>query len=133
MRKLIGLAFILTVALDRVLSSPTFTPKNDDLKAIVSVNLDDPLFVTDDRFLSLGMDSNLIRDRWETFDFNSVKLKTLAKGLTPAYMRLMGTDGDRMLFVRDDIEQKSLERLRGWPFPSTSFNMTSSDWDSINT
>ena len=98
--------------------------------ATVTVNLLHPLHVTDARFLSLGMDSNLIRDRWETFDFASAKLQTLARGLAPAYLRLMGTDGDKMLFVRNDGGGRS--GWNSWPFPETKFNMTSRDWDSIN-
>ena len=74
------------------------------------------------------MDSNLIRDRWETFDFYSKRLKTLAKGLSPAFLRLMGTDGDRMIFVRNFSETN----LKSYPFPDTSFNFSAQDWDNIN-
>ena len=97
-------------------------------KVLIRLNEIDALYTTDDRFFSLGMDSNLIRDRWETFNFSSKRLKTLAKGLSPAFLRLMGTDGDRIEFVRNITESK----LNGWPFPHTTFYFSAQDWDNIN-
>ena len=100
------------------------------LERTVMIRLDEiePAYTTDERFLSLGMDSNLIRDRWETFDFSSKRLHTLAKGLSPAFLRLMGTDGDRMIFVRNVSESN----LKSYPFPDTRFNFSAQDWDNIN-
>ena len=95
---------------------------------MIRLNEVEPVYLTDERFLSLGMDSNLIRDRWETFDFSSERLKTLAKGLSPAFLRLMGTDGDRMIFVRNVSESN----LKSYPFPDTRFNFSAQDWDNIN-
>lgn len=92
--------------------------------ANIIVKTDAPIHTTDHRYLSLGMDSNLIRNRWETFDFHSNRLKTLAKGLSPAFLRLSGTDGDRLIF------NASTSRLTA--FPNTTFSMTVADWDSIN-
>ena len=101
--------------------------------------------VTHPWYLSLGMDSNLIRDRWETFDFASLRLCTLAKGLSPAYLRLMGTDGDRMIFEDRDFptscpsqgEECPMEPM--WTpgvwhhhYLPTNFTMFANDWDAIN-
>lgn len=98
-------------------------------KIMMILNEEATVAVANERFLSLGMDSNLIRDRWESFDFSSVRLKTLAKGLSPAFLRLMGTDGDRMVFVKGS-ERSHLGG--GPPFPSNSFNFTENDWNKIN-
>ena len=95
---------------------------------MIILNEENKLFTTNEWFLSLGMDSNLIRDHWETFSFTSVRLKTLAKGLSPAFLRLMGTDGDRMIFVRNT----SAIYVNSYPFPSTKFNFTETDWNNIN-
>ncbi len=105
-----------------------------------------PLHQTDSRFLSLGIDVNLVRNRWQTFDFHSTRLRTLAKGLSPSYLRLSGTDADRLIYKPDDndiypterqeampVKQKLRQRgVPQYPFPTTNFSMTTKDWDNIN-
>jgi heparanase 1 len=54
---------------------------------------------------------------------------TLAQGLAPSFLRLMGTDGDRMRFSFNKTEANS----NGFFFPTTNFVMTSDDWDNLNT
>ena len=102
----------------------TCQANSQSMIATISVNGTSAIHVTDKRYLSFGMDSNTVRQHWVTFNFSSVRLRTLAKALAPAYLRLSGTDGDRLLFnVTDD-------QLR--TFPSTTFSMSPSDWDNIN-
>ena len=70
----------------------------DAATATVSVDGTKAVHVTNERYLSFGMDSNTVRNHWGAFDFKSVRLKTLAKALAPAYLRLSGTDADRLIF-----------------------------------
>ena len=42
-------------------------PKSVPVK--LSVDLMQPTYVLSDKYLSYGMDSNLIRNRWQSFDF----------------------------------------------------------------
>ena len=46
------------------------------------------VFKTDQKFMSVALDSGLIHYRWDNFDFRSAKLRTFAKGLAPAYLRI---------------------------------------------
>ncbi|ELU03114.1 hypothetical protein CAPTEDRAFT_198298 [Capitella teleta] len=100
------------------------------LKAEIQVQVSSASFVTHPWFLSWGMDSNLIRNHWQTFDFESVKLRTLARGLSPALMRLMGTDGDHMIYVEDGAKIRFNPQKTG--FPPSNFTFNSTDWDNIN-
>ena len=105
--------------------------------AYLTVDLDTAILTTDERYLSLGMDSNLIRDRWKNFDFYSRRLMTLARGLSPAYLRLSGTDADRMIFDPNadncELLASGGDKVHGNPpFPASNFTMTAQDWDNIN-
>ena len=102
-----------------------------------------PVNTVNERYLSLGMDVNLIRHGWITLNFTSERLKTMAKALSPAYLRVSGTDADRMFFDKDGkIKKKKsqyeinkalrLLREKGELFPFTNFNMTGEDWDLVN-
>ena len=100
----------------------------------IQINTSLPLHVTEREFLSLGMDSNLIRNHWETWDFTSRRLRTLAEALSPAYLRLCGTDGDRLQFQRDPVGDNPVGDAPdpGPPFPASNFTMSAYDWDRIN-
>ena len=67
----------------------------------VSIDTQQYVYQIDERFLSLALGSSLIRRHWENFNFSSVKLQELAKGLAPAYLRMGGTDEDFLLFKPD--------------------------------
>ena len=69
----------------------------------VSIDTQQCVYQADDRFLSVALGASLIRRHWENFNFSSVKLQNLAKGLTPAYLRMGGTDEDFLLFEPDRI------------------------------
>ena len=120
-----------------------------DVKVSVDIRTDKPIHITDERYLSLGLDVNLIRHRWVTFNFTSQRLITMAKALSPAYIRVSGTDADRMLFDKDavNVERDSQDELdeaiqrmedaMSKPpvrdlFPPRNFTMTGKDWDNIN-
>ncbi|XP_029455411.1 heparanase [Rhinatrema bivittatum] len=64
------------------------------------------------QFLSLTIDANLVSDpRYVTF-LGSTKLRTLAKGLSPAYLRFGGTKTDFLLF--DPNKEPSIEEKLYW-------------------
>ena len=111
----------------------TFT----DTTPKITINLKKAIFKTDPLYFSLGMDSNLIRNRWETFDFTSGRLARLGAALSPAYLRLSGTDADRMIFdrghgSRETIQASGKSRTVSSMFPPSNFTMTAHDWDAIN-
>ena len=105
------------------------------------------VFETDQKFMSIALDSGLIRYRWDNFDFSSAKLRNLAKGLAPAYLRIGGTDEDFLLFNEDNryrrIKPNTVPHGKGMnnsiisreqPMdPFTNFTMTTKDVDNIFT
>jgi len=97
----------------------------------VLVHTSTPIQVTSDVFHSLGMDYNIIRNHWDTWNFSSI-----AKALSPSYLRMSGTDADRMLFsvkpISDLNPEGSRYRAADWPFPTSNFKMSAWDWDEIN-
>jgi hypothetical protein len=83
----------------------------------VFINTKQSVYETDHKFLSIALDSGLIRNRWRHFNFKSEKVHSLAKGLAPAYLRIGGTNGDFLLFnpnektlTPDRINSKLLSR-----------------------
>ena len=133
-------------------------PRNAEtpsVTAIVTIMTEKPLFVTNERYLSLGFDVNVIRRGWSTFNFTSERMLTLAKALAPTYLRVSGTDADRMIFSpkkngKDKVKSQldintSINRMREAEsraaeskkpveglFPPTNFTMSAKDWDNLN-
>ena len=120
----------------------------------VNINTKQCVYETDHKFLSIALDSGLIRNRWLNFSFTSEKLHNLAKGLAPAYLRIGGTNGDFLLFNPNEITQKkrvdsnlSSRKIshdrRGNPYRRstdkaehssfTNFTMTTEDVDNLFT
>ncbi|XP_067658911.1 heparanase-like [Haliotis asinina] len=68
----------------------------------VSVNVatDREIGLIDDHFVGITFDSSMlpISANWFGFDFSSHKVQTLAKGMSPCYLRIGGTPGDFMTF-----------------------------------
>ncbi|CAB3990775.1 heparanase isoform X1 [Paramuricea clavata] len=73
----------------------------------VYINTKQCVHKTDQKFLSIALDSSLIRYRWDHFNFSSEKLQNLAKGLAPAYLRIGGTDEDFLWFNPDETYRKN--------------------------
>ena len=92
----------------------------------IHINIKKAVFLTDERFLSLGLDSNLVRNHFETLDFTSSRTLVLAKALSPAYLRFSGTDADRMIFNDTYIGSKPTL------FPPSKFYMSTHEWDLVN-
>ncbi|CAB4037469.1 heparanase-like isoform X2 [Paramuricea clavata] len=106
----------------------------------VHINMKQCIHKTNQKFLSIALDSSLIRFHWNHFNFSSEKLQNLAKGLAPAYLRIGGTDEDFLLFNPDETYRKNpshdkrtdLQKMsRDHPF--TNFTMTTKDVDNLFT
>lgn len=104
----------------------TNSAKGNEVSQNISVNTVTPVFVVDKRFLSVAIDMNQIREHWRNFDF-STRIFTLAKGLSPAYVRFGGTSEDFVTYVNTP----NLEKHRK-PIPK-QFTITSDDLDKIYT
>ena len=94
----------------------------------VTVEHNELIYVTNERFLSFGLAPHLIRHHFATFNATSPRVLTLARGLAPAYLRFSGTDADRMVYTGN----MTAGHKNVIPFPVAGFNMTSNDWDEIN-
>ncbi|KAG7476682.1 hypothetical protein MATL_G00085510 [Megalops atlanticus] len=67
-----------------------------------------------DRFLSVAIDASLVAEEKYMYLLGSPKLRTLAKALTPAFLRFGGTKQDFMIFTPQHDFSKS------WNFPKKS-------------
>ena len=110
------------------LTSFNNTEKASEVTVTVSIQTDVPMFVTDERVLSVGLAPHLIRHHFKTFNLTSQRVLTLGRALSPAYLRFSGTDADRMIYTGNITSRNGTV----FPFPLAGFNMTSRDWNRIN-
>ncbi|XP_056147995.1 inactive heparanase-2 [Lampris incognitus] len=75
---------------------------------LLDVNTRSPVHVLNDNFLSLQLDPSIIKDGWLDF-LSSKRLVTLARGLSPAYLRFGGKRTDFLQFHN----LKNLAKFRG--------------------
>ncbi|XP_010887325.2 inactive heparanase-2 [Esox lucius] len=75
---------------------------------LLDVNARSPVKVLNDNFLSLQLDPSIIKDGWLDF-LSSKRLVTLARGLSPAYLRFGGKRTDFLQFHN----LKNLAKFRG--------------------
>lgn len=75
---------------------------------LLDVNTRSPIKVLNDNFLSLQLDPSIIKDGWLDF-LSSKRLVTLARGLSPAFLRFGGKRTDFLHFNN----QKNLAKFRG--------------------
>ena len=64
----------------------------------ISIDSSSSIAEVNERFLSIGLDSSLVRAKWLTFNMSSEKLQNMAKALAPSYLRLGGTDEEFLIF-----------------------------------
>lgn len=69
--------------------------------------------VVDKRFLSVAIDTHILEIHWSCFNFSSVRLFTLAKGLQPAYLRIGGS-GQDFLFYDGEVHEMNDHNNNGW-------------------
>ncbi|KAK6174483.1 hypothetical protein SNE40_017751 [Patella caerulea] len=94
--------------------------------------------VVSSHFVGVAIDSDVIRNRWMTMDFSSEKMLTLARGLTPSYVRVGGTDCDFLIFnMTEDTTLRFKPQAQyvvegEFGKTGTNFTMTPEDLDKLN-
>ncbi|KAG9342590.1 hypothetical protein JZ751_016022 [Albula glossodonta] len=94
----------------------------DDLKEEESIlsNINVDLFRVqrrvNDNFLSVAIDASLVAEEKYMYLLGSPKLRTLAKALTPAFLRFGGTKQDFMIFTPQNDFIKSRKLPKNVPF-----------------
>ncbi|KAK6174495.1 hypothetical protein SNE40_017760 [Patella caerulea] len=76
------------------------------------------------KFVGVCVDSVTIRYRWGNMNFTSPKLLTLAKGISPSYLRIGGTPCNYVIFNKTQHTSQLAS--------DTNFTMTVADWDNLN-
>ena len=76
-------------------------PESD---ASISVNLDSPLRTVSDQFLSVTLGPTDISKNWANSALNSKSLINMGKALSPALLRVGGTDEDYVTFKLNQSE-----------------------------
>lgn len=104
--------YVLLACLFLMLIS-THSSLNERIKQVI-IRINEPVYKVDERFLSIALDTNLLRNKWRGFEL-SERVTTLAKGLHPAYLRIGGTAADFLIF--DDTK---LEVDRNTPYAASS-------------
>ncbi|PFX26400.1 heparanase-like isoform X2 [Stylophora pistillata] len=94
------------------------------VKQNVSVNLDRSVFTVNKKFLSVAIDSGIMMHHWPYVNFTSEKLYTLAKGLSPAFLRIGGTAEDFLIYDNS----KDMYKLKNM----SNFTITHEDLDKIH-
>ncbi len=95
-----------------------------------------------EQFLSVTIDSCAIKYHWDMINFTSVRTQNLAKALSPAMLRIGGTDEDFLLFKsgrKDKDDPPMDDPVVGSPpsyncFPKvyTNFTLSEDQWDEVN-
>ncbi|XP_046553595.1 heparanase-like isoform X3 [Haliotis rubra] len=90
----------------------------------VTVSTTQAVSFIDDLFVGVTLESSLLptQRHWGRLDFNSEKVQALAKGLSPCYLRIGGTEGDNVTFVPTDYGTVDSNRV-----------YTGATWDAVNT
>ena len=90
----------------------------------VSINLDRSVFTVSEKFLSVAIDSGIMMQHWPDVNFTSEKLFNLARGLSPAFLRIGGTAADFLIYDDSQGFQK--------PKNFSNFTITHQDLDKIH-
>ena len=122
----------------------------------VEVNLDEALVVVSDHFLSVTLDAGGIHNHWSIINLTSPRILNLAKGLSPATLRVGGTSQDFVIFTRNGTKEngESFTQLGSSPIQqvmkscigcttkvqyigynengNNNYTMTGADWDLVN-
>ena len=105
-------------AQDFVFSKDKYVEQN------VSINLNHSLFTVSEKFLSVAIDSSIMKNHWHKVNFTSDKFFTLARALSPALLRIGGTEEDFLIY--DD--SNGLQKFKNY----TNFTITHQDLDKIH-
>ncbi len=100
----------------------------------ISINLTSSLYEVSDQFLSITIDADAIRYNWDNVNFSMPRMINLAKGLSPAMLRVGGTYQDFLLFgsggegKKEQMTHSTRQRT-----PSlNNFTMSPAQWDAVN-
>lgn len=105
----------------------------------IEINIDNIIETISEKFLSVTIDTEQIQANWATLNFSSPKVQSLAKALSPCYIRVGGTTADFLQFSPNS----SYDRHRGHhpdynhgntinKVKFTNFTMTARQWDELN-
>ncbi|XP_046571535.1 heparanase-like [Haliotis rubra] len=83
-------------------------------------------------FVGVALDVALLQSNWDGLNFSNVKVLTLARGLSPCYLRVGGYAGDAVTFSSSPSMVRSHVANRGLLDPPANFTMTARDWDNLN-
>ncbi|KAL3863630.1 hypothetical protein ACJMK2_005380 [Sinanodonta woodiana] len=95
----------------------------------INVDFDKAVHEIGDRFVGVTFDTGLVENHWETFNPRSKSVQTLAKALSPSYLRVGGTPADFLIFQDGGTSS--------WQKPSfakqnhTVFNMSAQFFDEL--
>ena len=88
--------------------------------AQILVDLETPISSVDPQFLSVTIDAGDIRKNWSGINFTAPRIINMCRALSPAMLRVGGTDGDFVIFNATVNP------------PETNFTLTPSEWDEVN-
>ncbi|KAJ8339112.1 hypothetical protein SKAU_G00358980 [Synaphobranchus kaupii] len=97
----------LIFALFQGLSLGAYADVKEDYSVFVSMHVDRVYRRVNDHFLSVAIDASLVAEEKYMYLLSSPKLRTLAKALSPAYLRFGGTKQDFMIFAPENDLFKS--------------------------
>ncbi len=100
--------------------------KGGQSEVSLSINLTASLFEVSDQFLSVTIDAGAIRKNWDIINFTLPRVINLAKGLSPAMLRVGGTSEDFLLF------QSSEGTYSRGKEQESNFTMSPAQWDAVN-
>ena len=123
------LVTVFSILVSGNLRALSFKDTNEDgnekvVEQTVSINLNQSVFTVSKKFLSVAITVGLIREHWPHISFTSEKFFTLAKGLSPAFLRVGGTAEDFLIY--DD--STGLNKYKNF----TNFTITHKDLDKIH-
>ncbi|XP_078053215.1 heparanase [Augochlora pura] len=89
-----------------------------------------PLYVVSDKFLSMGLDTSLLRDR-KHLPIENEKFVNLARHLSPAYVRIGGTSSDCLFFnqTMQIINETAISPINGDDI--SNFTITDVDFKNL--
>ena len=123
------LVTVFSILVSGNLRALSFKDINEDgnervVEQTVSINLNQSVFTVSKKFLSVAITVGLIREHWPHISFTSEKFFTLAKGLSPVFLRVGGTAEDFLIY--DD--STGLNKYKNF----TNFTITHKDLDKIH-
>ncbi|CAG2214528.1 HPSE [Mytilus edulis] len=93
--------------------------------------------IVSDKYLSIAIDTGIIRHNWERLNFSSIKVESLARALSPCYLRVGGSEADFMKFSPDThnvrfYNQSDLYMSDYYDNKFVNFTMFSNQFDELN-